>query len=133
MKLLRIDDLPIYLNSSTTPNPNHKAFIPRKSANYDPDILGRDRNYYRKNVTPLRTVSKNGPSFKVNGYHVSWQKFQFRFGFNMREGLVLYDISYEDGSKRRPLIYRMSLSEMIVPYGDPRSPYQHKAVSELGT
>src|SRR3712207_8459874 len=44
----------------------------------------------------------------------------FRSGFTPREGLVLYTVGYEDGGKVRPVLYRASLSEMVVPYGDPR-------------
>lgn len=51
------------------------------------------------------------------------------FSFNYREGLVLHNIRYEDGNKIRPLFYRISLSEMVVPYGDPRPPYHRKCVS----
>ena len=35
------------------------------------------------------------------------------------EGLVLYDIRYDDGGGLRPILYRASLSDMVVPYGDP--------------
>jgi hypothetical protein len=45
-----------------------------------------------------------------------------------REGLTLHDISY-DGRK---LFYRLSLSEMFVPYGDSRAPYPRKAAFDLG-
>ena len=36
-----------------------------------------------------------------------------------REGLVLYTVGYEDAGRVRPVLYRGSLSEMVVPYGDP--------------
>lgn len=39
-----------------------------------------------------------------------------------REGLTLHDITY-DG---RSVFYRLSLSEMFVPYGDSRAPYPRK-------
>jgi primary-amine oxidase len=49
-------------------------------------------------------------------------------GFNYREGLTLHDIRYAN----RSLFYRLSLSEMFVPYGDPRAPYPRKAAFDLG-
>ena len=52
-----------------------------------------------------------------------------RVGFNYREGLTLHDIRY-DG---RSLFYRLALSEMFVPYGDPRCPYPRKAAFDLGS
>jgi primary-amine oxidase len=46
-----------------------------------------------------------------------------------REGLTLHDITY-DG---RSAFYRLSLSEMFVPYGDSRAPYPRKAAFDLGS
>ena len=33
------------------------------------------------------------------------------------EGLVLHEVTYIDGGRARPILYRASLSEMVVPYG----------------
>jgi len=46
----------------------------------------------------------------------------------MCEGPVLLDIRYEG----RSLFYRVSMSEMTVPYGDPRSPYHRKQAFDIG-
>jgi primary-amine oxidase len=35
------------------------------------------------------------------------------------EGLTLHQIGFEDGERLRPVIYRASVAEMVVPYGDP--------------
>lgn len=55
-------------------------------------------------------------------------KIYSNFRFNGREGLVLYNINYNDNGKVRPIMYRAALSEMWIPYGDPRPPYHRKAV-----
>lgn len=34
------------------------------------------------------------------------------------QGLVLHDVCYQDGDDLRPILHRMSLVEMAVPYGD---------------
>lgn len=49
--------------------------------------------------------------------------------FTDREGLILHQVSYQDGDKHRPLFYRMSVGELFVGYGDPRPPYYQKFVS----
>jgi primary-amine oxidase len=68
----------------------------------------------RQDVKPLHVMQPDGPSFTVtDGNCVSWQKWRFRVGFNYREGLTLHDIRYEG----RPIFYRLSVSEMTVPYG----------------
>jgi hypothetical protein len=56
----------------------------------------------------------------VEGSLVRWQKWQFRVGFNSREGLVLHNVAYSDAGVVRPVLHRASLVEMAVPYGDPR-------------
>jgi primary-amine oxidase len=80
---------------------------------------------YGGNAVPLREAAKplivqqpDGASFTVSGHEIRWQKWRFRYGFHPREGLVLYTVGYEDGGRVRSILYRASLSEMVVPYGD---------------
>ena len=61
----------------------------------------------------------DGPSFTVDGNLVTWEKWQLRIGFDQIEGLTLHQIGFEDGGRLRPIIYRASVAEMVVPYGDP--------------
>jgi primary-amine oxidase len=68
---------------------------------------------------PLHITQPSGPGFEIADGEVRWQKWRFRYGLHPREGLVLYTVGYEDGGKVRPVMYRGSLSEMVVPYGDP--------------
>ncbi len=46
-----------------------------------------------------------------------------RIGFDAREGLTLHQISLHGDGRERPVIYRASIPEMVVPYGDPRFRY----------
>lgn len=71
----------------------------------------------RTGLTPLRITQPNGGGFEVQGRLVRWQKWQFYVVLHPREGLVLYDVRYEDNGRLRPIAYRMSLSEIYVPYG----------------
>ncbi|KEZ43302.1 Diamine oxidase [Scedosporium apiospermum] len=48
--------------------------------------------------------------------------------FSAREGPVLYNVQYDN----RSLFYRVSLSEMSIPYADPRHPYHKKTAFDLG-
>src|SRR5262249_17722344 len=73
----------------------------------------------RSTVKPLRTSQPQGASFQVRGHEVRWQNWRFRFGMHPRSGLVLYTVGYEDRGKVRSVLYRASVSEMVVPYGDP--------------
>ena len=96
-------------------------------------------NYWGEAVAPVRTDLKtleitqpDGPSFTVHGHEVSWQKWRFRIGFNTREGVVLNTVGYEDQGSLRPILYRASLAEMVVPYGDPGVSHYRKTAFDVG-
>ena len=55
-----------------------------------------------------------------------------RIGFTPREGLVLHTVSYEDQGRERPVLYRASIADMVVPYGDPRPTYFHRNAFDVG-
>ncbi len=115
MKLIRIEDY------GYTP-------LPQQSANYRADRV----KTFRADIKPLEISQPEGPSFTVNGYEVAWQKWNFVVGFNSREGLVLHNITYNDEGNVRSILYRASLSEMVVPYGDPTSTQKRKNAFDTG-
>ncbi|CAI5484567.1 unnamed protein product [Closterium sp. Yama58-4] len=99
--------------------------------NYTP---GADRGAVdRSDLKPIKIEQPEGPSFRVNGYAVEWQKWSFRVGFTPKEGLVLHSLSYDDGSSgRRGIAHRLSFCEMVVPYGDPHEPHYRKNAFDAG-
>ena len=80
----------------------------------------------------VEIVQPEGPSFTVDGNQVEWQKWKFRVGFTSREGLVLHTVSYDDDGVERPILYRASICEMVVPYGDPGEQYYRKNAFDIG-
>ena len=89
--------------------------VAKATADYHPDAVGK----LREAPKPLQITQPQGASFRVAGNEVRWQKWRFRFGVHPREGLVLYTVGYEEKERLRSVLYRASLSEMVVPYGDP--------------
>ena len=73
----------------------------------------------RTDVKPIEITQPEGPSFTVEGHLVRWQKWQFRVGFHVRDGLIFHSIGYEDEGRLRSIMHRASMAEMVVPYGDP--------------
>lgn len=67
----------------------------------------------------LQIIQPDGPTFQVDGNEITWANWKFRFGFDTREGMTLHQISFRDGDVERPIIYRASIAEMVVPYADP--------------
>lgn len=102
--------------------------LPPKDGNYTPEFVKE----YRKDIKPLEITQPEGPSFQVQGHEITWQKWRMRIGFTPREGLVLYNVGYEDKGRVRPIMYRASLVEMTVPYGDPRPHHYRKNAFDVG-
>ncbi|HZU03205.1 MAG TPA: primary-amine oxidase [Ktedonobacteraceae bacterium] len=102
--------------------------IPQEAGNYTLDAVGP----LRTDLKSLEITQPDGPSFSVDGNLIRWQKWQFRLGFTHREGLVLYTVGYEDQGRLRPILYRMSVAEMIVPYGDPSPLHYRRNVLDMG-
>ena len=109
---------------STTATPYDQRKIFGSEVEYHPDLVTN----HRTTTKPYHVQQPEGPSFTTAGNLITWEKWHIRVGFNYREGLTLHDVRYDD----RSLFYRLALSEMFVPYGDPRMPYARKAAFDLG-
>lgn len=121
-KFIRIDYLPGGFDEKTTPT---QPWQQVDAVEYHPDLNNEE---IPRNVKPLLISQPDGPSFTVDGSKVSWQGWEFRVSSSAREGFVVYDVNF----KGRQIFYRISLSEMTVPYGDPRAPYHRKQAFDLG-
>ena len=86
--------------------------VPEESGDYDDEAV---RGPHRTTLRPIEISQPEGPSFTLDGHALRWQDWSMRIGFDAREGLTLHQVS-NDG---RPVIYRASIPEMVVPYGDP--------------
>ncbi|MBU7586598.1 MAG: primary-amine oxidase [Nostoc sp. TH1S01] len=100
----------------------------KENWNYDFKSLG-------KLLTPpklLKILQPYGKTFQINGNEISWQGWKFRYLMHPRDGLVLYLVNYQDGENIRPVLYRGSLSEMVVPYGDPDPTWSFRNAFDVG-
>ena len=114
MKVVRVEDYGV-------------VALPPEDANYSPEVAGT-----RTDLKPIEIRQPEGPSFEVNGREIRWQRWRMRLGFTPREGLVLHTVTYEDGGRERPILYRASVADMVVPYGDPRPTYFHRNAFDVG-
>ena len=82
------------------------------SGNFDdPEVQGPPLD----TLKPIEITQPEGRSFTIEGNRVRWGKWDLRIGFNEREGVTLHQVAF-DG---RPIVYRASVAEMVVPYADP--------------
>src|SRR4029077_14918851 len=86
----------------------------------------------RTDIKPLAIVQPEGASFKLEGNQLSWQNWSVVIGFNAREGLTLHHLRYRDKGRDRSILYRASLTEMVVPYGDPGPTQRRKNAFDVG-
>src|SRR5277367_1728669 len=120
MEILRVDD---HFEAAGNYVP-----VPRTPLNFDADVL----TAFRAPSAPLDVVQPDGPGYRVAGNQVTWENWDFRVGFNGREGLVLHTIGYTHQGRRRPVVYRASIAEMVVPYGSPERSHYRKNVFDSG-
>jgi primary-amine oxidase len=102
--------------------------LPPTSGNYSASSIGD----LREDVRPIDITQPEGPSFTIDGHEIRWQKWRIRLGFTAREGLVLHTVAYEEGDRLRPVIYRASFSEMVVPYGEVAPTHVWKNAFDIG-
>src|SRR5262249_20524560 len=102
--------------------------LPPMAGNYAADRVPNQR----ADIKPLEIAQPAGPSFEVEGYQVRWQKWSFVIGFNAREGLTLHHLRYRDDGRDRSILYRASLTEMVVPYGDPGPTQRRQNAFDVG-
>jgi primary-amine oxidase len=102
--------------------------LPPVTCNYSADRVANQR----KDIRPIEITQPAGPSFTVDGRVVRWQNWSFVVGFNAREGLTLHHLKYRDGDRDRSILYRASLTEMVVPYGDPTETQRRKNAFDVG-
>ena len=105
-----------------------------------PDAAG-ERNAWRP-LPPPTTPEPSSTSWptlprvsggpRVDGHFISWRRWRFHVALRPREGLVLYGVGFDDGTRVRGVLYRASLSEMAVPYGDPAAGWYFRNSFDVG-
>lgn len=98
--------------------------LPPERGSYLPADVGPARTDLR----PVEVHQPEGPSFTIEGNLLRWQRWSMRVLLDPVEGLVLRDVAI-DG---RTVLHRASVSEMVVPYGDPHTGHGWKNAFDVG-
>jgi len=118
------------LELTETPKPPP---LPGPGQDFDEESVRRSLGKLREAPKPLSITQPQGPSFELRGNEIHWQKWRFRYLMHPREGLVLYQVTYEDpAGQQQPVLYRASFSEMAVPYGDPAGNWNWRCAFDVG-
>ncbi len=102
--------------------------VPKAPIDFDENSVGK----LREPPNAISIVQPQGPTFKVSGHVVAWQKWQFHFRIDPRLGLVLSMVRYDDQGKMRSVMYQGSLSESFVPYMDPAVGWYFRTYLDAG-
>ncbi|MFE0024411.1 primary-amine oxidase [Amycolatopsis sp. NPDC059021] len=103
--------------------------VPTESGDYLHESV---RGPLRTDLKPISVTQPEGVSFTWEDGVLSWQNWRLRPGFNAREGLTLHQVSFTDGGVARPILYRASVAEMVVNYGDPGPTHGWQNYFDLG-
>ncbi|MEH2436265.1 MAG: primary-amine oxidase [Nostoc sp.] len=120
----------VNLNAAKIASFVDKGNVPfsKENWNYDVKSLGKLLSAPKA----LKILQPNGASFRINNNEISWQGWKFRYLMHPRNGLMLYQVTHKDGENIRPVLYRASLSEMVVPYGDPNPTWSFRNAFDVG-
>ena len=102
--------------------------VPADPGSYYPE----DNGPLRDDLRPLDITQPEGTSFTVEGNLLRWQRWSLRVSLDPLEGLVLHTVGYDDGGRTRSILHRASISEMVVPYGDPAATHGWKNAFDAG-
>lgn len=90
-------------------------------------------------VGPLRPLpgslevrQPSGPGFTLDGHVVTWDKWRFHVASDARVGTVVSTVTWHDGEQVRPVLYQGHLSEIFVPYMDPRRDWYVRTFIDAG-
>ena len=108
---------------------DHNHGQPDVNAEYAP---GPWTGELRTDLKPLEVTQPEGVSFTVDGTELKWQNWTMRLGFNHREGPVIYQVTYDDHGTTRDIAYRMSFTEMVVPYRDTSFDHYRRTAFDIG-
>jgi primary-amine oxidase len=70
-KVIEVQDLPNEENTS----------VPKRESNYDYKLKKGGKSFLRQDDKPITVDSPEGPSYKITGNQVQWQKWKLRFGY----------------------------------------------------
>jgi primary-amine oxidase len=71
-------------------------------------------------------------SFVLEGGQVSWGPWSFHLRFDLRQGIVLSLVSFQDTARHRRVLYQGTVSEMFVPYMDPDPGWSSRSFMDVG-
>ena len=100
----------------------------RTAASY----YAEDQPRMREDLKPISITQPEGPSFTVDGNLVDWQKWRSASASIRTRASCCTRSPTTTTAARRSILHRASISEMVVPYGDPSPLHGWKNAFDAG-
>ncbi len=76
--------------------------------------------------------TRPSPAIGADGRLITWGNWQFHLGFDPLFGTVLSLVDFDDAGTRREILYQAHVSEVFVPYMDPRESWAFRTYMDAG-
>ncbi|KAJ6635451.1 Primary amine oxidase [Pseudolycoriella hygida] len=87
---------------------------------------------YIPESTSLNDTESTKTNIEIDGFLVKWHNWKFQYSMDPSYGLQLYHIRYIADCEERFLIYKISISEMYVPYGADGKTWRWRGAFDAG-
>ena len=94
--------------------------------------LAVDAQRTTRDVHPLDFTAPDGGNIEIDGWQVSWNHWRFHLRWDMRAGLIISAVHYNDDGRLRSVLYQGSVSEIYVPYQDTTESWYYRNYMDEG-
>jgi primary-amine oxidase len=101
--------------------------IPGGNSELDPASTG-----VQKEFKPVVQSLPQGSNIKIDGSFVQWQKWSFHVRWDIRSGVVVSLVTFNEKDEPRSILYQGYLSEIFVPYQDPTKGWYYRNYLDEG-
>jgi primary-amine oxidase len=102
--------------------------LPNGSIRFDRDFVGTRKD----TVNKISYSQPGGPSFKIDNNTLKWQDWEMHFRVEQQNGLILSNVTFQDGEEKRSVLYQGAVSELFVPYMDPSEEWYSRTFIDAG-
>ena len=102
--------------------------LPPGGRDFDLTAIGK----LRELASPIEIRQPLGPGFKLDGNVVTWDRWRFHIRPDPRVGTIVSTVVWREGERERPVLYEGHLSEIFVPYMDPRRDWYTRTFIDAG-
>lgn len=85
-----------------------------------------------RDTQPVEIMAKNGGNIKIDGWNVSWNNWRFHLRWDMRAGVIMSMVRYDDAGRERSVLYQGNVSEIYVPYQDSTESWYYRNYMDEG-